>query len=72
MYVYASDKGLVFVSSLDKPEEVYDFVSNIIVERNQIRIKPYLKALEDYLYHGETDFNMSLDLDNTTEFQKTV
>lgn len=72
MYVYASDKGLVFVSSLDKPEEVYDFVPNIIVERNQIRVKPYLKALEYYLYRGETRFNMNLDLDNATEFQKTV
>lgn len=72
MYVYVSDKGLVFVSSLGNPEEVYDFISNIIVERNQINVKPYLKELEDYLYHGETDFNMSLDLDNATEFQKTV
>lgn len=72
MYVYVSNKGLVFVSSLDKPEEVYNYVPSIIIERNKSKVEFYVSAIKSYLYRANTNFNIKLDLDAGTDFQKRV
>ncbi|MEB7065963.1 methylated-DNA--[protein]-cysteine S-methyltransferase [Mammaliicoccus sciuri] len=69
--IYASDVGLIFVSSFDKENEIHQFISNIEIKENQDKVKPYIDQLNEYFNGTRTTFDLKIDI-NSTPFNETV
>ncbi|PHK49180.1 methylated-DNA--[protein]-cysteine S-methyltransferase [Staphylococcus edaphicus] len=72
IYVYVSDNGLVFVSSLDEPNEIHMYIHNIDIVQNNAKTSYFINSIKAYLNHGQVCQNIELDLGDATDFQKRV
>lgn len=76
MYLAATEKGLCFIGSLNKPfEEIVQwsekhFPGCPLLEEHE-RLKPYRLQLKEYLAGKRTQFSLPLDY-HGTEFQRLV
>lgn len=59
--LYASQKGLCFVGSLNVENEIYDYVDNITVLEDNEYMKNYKNQIKDYLENRISEFTFSVD-----------
>ncbi|WP_211217542.1 methylated-DNA--[protein]-cysteine S-methyltransferase [Segetibacter koreensis] len=59
--LYASDKGLCFVGSLNVENEIYDYADNITVLEDNEYMKDYKNQIKYYLENRISEFTFSID-----------
>ncbi|WP_323702551.1 methylated-DNA--[protein]-cysteine S-methyltransferase [Mammaliicoccus sp. Dog046] len=63
--VYASEQGLLFVGSYDQQNEIHAFFSEIEIQTNTEKMKPYTDQLQEYFNGERYTFDLKLDIDAT-------